>query len=140
MPNMHEADALDPDPSFGKYAVDVLCEHGDIQPKSKSYRGINAAVSCTFSSAKNCINPPSSIFSPEAAYTLFHFLLRCSKVAGILKTIFPDWEPVSAARLRCDICANLHTSTKESIAETKALATKEKVRVIFLRKIHGICS
>ena len=52
-----------------------------------------------------------------------------AEASAILESLFPEWSPISQQTKVCTICDNEHESTLQSLAESKAMAKKEKVRL-----------
>lgn len=108
-PKMHVVDQEDPAPDSDDFAADVLCEHGSLSLSTTSRRRISAEVR------------PYAFF-----YVIIKFMLNL-KAAGLLKNLYPSWNPLSTNTELCPVCyTNVHISMVDK-RELRKQAEDEKV-------------
>jgi len=103
---MHVASHEDPGPDSVEFHNDVYCEHGYLTLNSTNRRKMSVQVSMS-----------SSHYSS----------LKMSQAVDLLKTLFPQWEPLYTEVDPCAVCEAEICLSREDKKEVRRRVEDEKV-------------
>jgi len=103
---MHVASHEDPGPDSVEFHNDVYCEHGYLTLNSTNRRKMSVQVSMS-----------SSHYS----------FLKVSQAVDLLKTLFPQWEPLYSEVDPCAVCEAEISLSREDKREVRRRVEDEKV-------------